>query len=276
MPDQSEVETTLAQSIETALYPNGTAAPSILNRAIRIFRGWPNQSALDADLAAGRLNVSVFPDPLHQQNTTRYPAEYRVAAPVTPTLTVITTPNTATFAGTADPGQLVGLLVDNIAAVHRTQPRDTPELVAAILAADLAPYRFILVSGATVTIPSAHQLIARVVADQPARMEIRRQRQLFRLTAWCPDPATRDACASAIDAALAAITFLNFTDGTYGNLRFHSSTVFDQHQDAALYRRDLVYAVEYATTLAATLPAMLFGDATIAPNQGPTTQSLLG
>lgn len=276
MPDQSEVETTLAQAIETALYPAGPSAPSILNRIIRIFRGWPNQSALDADLAAGRLNVSVFPDPLHQRNTTRYPAEYQIAAPVIPTLTATTTPNTATFAGTADPGQLVGLLVDNIAAVHRTQPRDTPELVAAILAADLAPYRFILVSGATLTIPSAHQLIARIVADQPARMEIRRQRQLFRLTVWCPDPPTRDACASAIDAALAAITFLNFTDGTYGNLRFHSSTVFDQHQDAALYRRDLVYAVEYATTLAATLPAMLFGDATIAPNQGPTAQSLLG
>ena len=276
MPDQSEVETTLAKYIETALYPNGPAAASILGRTIRIFRGWPNQSALDADLAAGRVNVSVFPDPADQRNTTRYPAEYQITAQADPTLTVAATPNTATFGGTADAGQLAGLLVDNIAAVHRTQPRDTPELVAAILAASLAPYRFTLVSGATVTVPGAHQLIARVVCDQPARMEIRRQRQLFRLTAWCPDPATRDACAIAIDAALSAITFLNFADASFGHLRFHASAVFDQHQDAALYRRDLLYAVDYATTLATTLPAMLFGDATLAPNHGLVAQSLLG
>ncbi len=276
MPDQSEVEAVLAARIETALYPNGPAAASILARTIRIFRGWPNQAALDTDLAAGRLNVSVFPDPAHQRNTTRYPAEYQIATPKAPGLAFTIKLTQATLAGTASPGQLVGLLVDNLAVVHRTQPHDTPELVAAILAADLAPYRLALVSGTTVTIPGAHQLIGRVVADQPARMETRRQRQLFRLTAWCPNPATRDACASAIDAALSAITFLNFADGTAGHLRFHSSMVFDQHQDAALYRRDLVYAVEYATTLTATLPAMLFGDATVAPKQGPTAQSLLG
>lgn len=276
MPDQSAVETAFAKQIEAALYPGGTAAPSILNRTIRIFRGWPNQSALDADLAAGRLNVSVFPDPMHQRNTTRYPAEYQITATVLPTLTVSTTATTATFGGSADPGQLVGLLVDNIAAVHRTQSRDTPELVAAILASDLGPYKFAMVAGPTVTLPGAHQLIARVVCDQPACIETRRQRQLFRLSAWCPDPATRDACATAIDAALSDTTFLAFADGTYGNLRFHSSVVFDQHQDAALYRRDLVYAVDYATTLTTSLPAMLFGDATIAPNQGPVAQSLLG
>ena len=276
MPDQSEVESVLATEIAAALYPNGPTAPSILNRTVRIYRGWPNQSALDADLAAGRLHVSVFPEAAHQRNTTRYPAEFQLAGAVTPTLSVTTTPTTATFAGTADAGQLAGLLVDDVAAVHRTQPRDTPELVAAILAADLAPLVFLRVSGATVSAPGAHRLVARVLADQPALIETRRQRQLFRLTSWCPDPATRDACAAAIDAALAAQSFLAFADGSFGRLRFHASTVLDQHQAAALYRRDLVYAVEYATTVTATLPAMLFGDATLAAPGGPIARSLLG
>ena len=276
MPDQSVVEATLARQVETALYPDGPAAPSLLARNIRIYRGWPNAAALDADLAAGTVHVSVFPEPAHQRDTTRYPADYALAAPVAPTLTVTTTPTSATFAGDAQPGQLAGLLIDNTAAVHRTQQADTPELVAAILAAGLAATRFVLIAGATVTVPGARRLTARIVADQPARAELRRQRQLFRLSAWCPDPVTRDACAAAIDIALAARSFLAFPDGTFGHLRFHATAVFDRHQDASLYRRDLVYAVEYATTSDTTLPAMLFGDATLAPNAGPVAQSLLG
>ena len=36
--------------------------------------------------------------------------------------------------------------------------------------------------------------------------------------------------------------------------------VFDQSQDALLYRRDLLYRIEYPTTINELLPSMLFGD----------------
>jgi hypothetical protein len=276
MADQSDVETVLATLIAGVLYPQGPAMPSVLGRVCRVYRGWPNQAALDVDLAAGRVNVTVFPEPGNERNTTRYPAEYQVTTPVVAELSITVAGETATVSGAAAPNQLAGLLADDVPVVYRTVAGDTPSLVAAILAAALRPTRVTILSGATVTVPGVARLIGRVVSDQPARMETRRQQQGFRLSFWCPDHATRDACASVVDAALAAQTFIALPDGTAGRLRFQASTVLDHGQDARLYRRDLVYTVEYATTLATSLPSMLFGDATIAPNGGAIVSDLYG
>ncbi len=73
-----------------------------------------------------------------------------------------------------------------------------------------------------------------------------------------------------------ARNFIDLPDGFAGRLRFVSSAVFDQSEDAALYRRDLIYSVEYATTVAEVLPEMIFGDVTLAPNGGGIVQSRLG
>jgi hypothetical protein len=99
-----------------------------------------------------------------------------------------------------------------------------------------------------------------VVADAPMQQEVRRQEQDFRATCWCPTPASRDSAATAIDQALSSIRFLALPDGTQGRLLYSGTTVFDQSQNASLYRRDLMYSVEYATILSASQPAMLFGN----------------
>jgi hypothetical protein len=263
MADQSDIETTLATLIAAILYPQGTEAPSILGKLCRIYRGWPHSGALDADLAAGLVNITIFPDPRHQPLTTRYPADPQIITPVSPSYTITTTATTATIGGTPGRGQVVGLLVDELAVVHRTAATDRPELVAAILAADISTRRMALVAGATITIPGAARLVGRVVADQTVLSETRRQRQMFRVTLWCPDPATRDAAGSAIDAALSALSFIALPDGTAGRLLFHGSSLLDHAENAALYRRDLHYTVEYATTVATVLPAMIFGDALV-------------
>jgi hypothetical protein len=276
MADQSDVETALVARVAAILYPLGPNAPSTLNRLCRIYRGWPHSASLDADLAEGHVNVTVFPDPRHERVTTRYPAEFQILTRATPTYTVATTQTDATIGGMPGGGQLVGLLVDNIAVVHRTAPSDSPELVAAILAADLATQRVAFAAGPTINLPGAARIIGRVVADQLARSETRRQRQGFRISLWCPDPATRDACASAIDAALSAIDFIDLPDGTAGRLLFHSSTVIDQAESAALFRRDLLYSVDYATTVSATLPALIFGDTDFAADHGPTIHTCIG
>jgi hypothetical protein len=275
MADQSDVETALAQLVAGIFYPQGTTAPSILGRVCRIYRGWPNAAALDADLAAGIVNVTVFPALQRQRNTTRWPDEFLVIARVVPALTVVTAGITATFGGTAGAGQVAGLLVDNFAVVHRTEVGDTPELVAAILATQIRTQRIATLLGAGVTIPGASRVIGRVVADQTVQRTTRRQHQGFRITFWCPDPTSRDLSAGTIDAALSEQNFILLSDGTAGRLRFMSSTVSDQSQDAALYRRDLVYGVDYATTVPATLPSMIFGDTMISPNDSGVMQSLL-
>lgn len=263
MPDQSDAEDALAALAALALYPAGLAEPSVTGVTTRIYRGWPNAAALDADLAAGRVNVTVFPVPGATRNTTRYPPEWH-SHPAPPTLTVANTASTATFAGDAAPGQLAGILVDGHSYVHRTGSGETPAYVAAILATAIATVRPALAAGPTVTIPGAATLVARTAADATSTAETRRQLQSFRITAWCPTPGLRDATVAAIDATFAATPFLSFPlaypgDTASGRLRFVATTTFDQSQDARLYRRDLIYTVEFPTLQSASQSSMLFG-----------------
>jgi hypothetical protein len=130
--------------------------------------------------------------------------------------------------------------------------------VAAILGAAIMADRPAIVVGTSVTTPGAIP-IARTAADATATAEMRRQAQTFRVTAWCPSPSLRDATCAALDPTFAATPFLTLADGSASRLLFISTTTFDQSQDAALYRRDLLYSVEFPTTLAAVQPSMLFG-----------------
>jgi len=275
MADLSDVETTLAALVETLVYPAGTNAPSINDALIRVYRGWPNQSALNADLAAGTINITLFPDARAARISTRYLDPPIALAPVIPTLGVSMSGQTATFTGSAGLGQLAGLLIDNTAFVHRTQSGDTPEAVAAALAAYVRTQRIAQLNGASLTIPGAGSIIGRVVADQQARVETRRQHQTIRLSCWCPTPATRDLIAAAIDQGLSQRLFLTLPDGSSARLREAGTLVFDQSQNANLYRRDLLLDVEYATTITETLPALIFGNSQISPN-GASSTSLLG
>jgi hypothetical protein len=259
MADQSDVESALVTYVSAALYPNGSGAPSVPGPDCRIYRGWPNSAALDADLAAGTVNVTVFPSTGAGRNTTRFQEQW-VGQPAQPVLTAAVNGASVSFSGSASVGQLAGILVDDSSYVYRTQAGDTPALVAANLAALARAKAIVQLSGSTLTIPGVGKLLARVVADAPAHSEIRRQAQTFRVTCWCPTPAIRDATAVAIDLALADRRFLALDDGTQGRLIYVGTTEFDQSQDAKLYRRDLLYSVEYATVLVASQPAMLFGD----------------
>lgn len=258
MADQSDVENALVTLAAAALYPTGPAAPSVPGPDCLIYPGWPNSAALNDDLAAGRVNVTVFPMPEIGKNTTRYRQQW-VGPPTQPTLTTMVTDNEVTIGGTASPGQVVGILVGDTSFAYRVQTGDTPELVAACLAMSLQANWIVNVSGATIGIMGARCIRARVVADVTVMQELRRQEQGFRITCWCPTPITRDAAASAIDVSLAGNSFISLADGSQGRLRYRGSLVFDQSQDALLYRRDIIYDVEYPTIVTDLQPAMLVG-----------------
>jgi hypothetical protein len=259
MADQSDVENALVSLVSSALYPNGTDAASAAGADCRIYRGWPNPAALDRDLAAGKVNVTVFPGNGTGRTTTRY-AEQWAGPPASPSLTVAVAANSVTFGGSGEIGQIAGVLVDGKSYAYRTRIGDTPELVAANLAAMVRDNSIVRLSQRTLTVAGAGSLLGRVVADAPVQQEVRRQEQEFRTTCWCPTPASRDLAATAIDQALSGIRFLALSDGTQGRLIYAGTTVFDQSQNASLYRRDLMYTVEYATILSTSQPAMLFGN----------------
>jgi hypothetical protein len=260
MADQSDVETQLASLVAAALYPQGSDQPSLAGPLCRIYRGWPNAAALDADLAAGWVNVTIFPAGGPLRNTTRYPVAWFTAAQQVPTLEVSVTGLAATFGGSADAGQIAGLIVDGQTFAYATVAGDSPALVAAQLAAQVRLGRIAQLSGTSVSVPGAAQFSARVVAGAEGLSEVRRQVQDFRVTCWCPTPALRDHVASIVDVAMAQIMFMALPDGSQARVRFAGSSVVDRAEDAQLYRRDLTYSVEYATTLTQEQPAMLFGD----------------
>lgn len=263
MADLSDVESALVGAITAIVYPGGASLPSLTGSPVRVYRGWPLSGSLDNDLLAGIVNISVFPIPGGTRNTTRW----RPVADVTPgvaTLTVTTNGASATFGGTGGAGQLAGLLVANQAFVYRGQAGDTPALVAAMLAQSVRASMVCWLSGTTVTVPEATTLVARVAADGTLLTEWARQEQGFRISAWCPSPAVRDSVCTAIGATLSAVAFLTLADGTAGRIRYRSTSSFDDDQDAQVYRRDLIYDVEYGTTIAQAAPSMLFGDLVLA------------
>lgn len=267
MPDQSGVERAFVEAVSAIFYPNGTDEPSAIGPEVRVYRGWPSRAQLDADLAAGRLNVTVQPVSGSARNTTRFSDEWN-ADIVPPTLAAAVAGITATFSGDAAPGQLAGLLVDGMAWIHRTREGDTPGLVAAALAAQIRPVRPAQLTGAAVSFPGAARVVARTVADAPATRELRRQEATFRLTAWCPSPELRDEAAALLDLGLAERRTLD-ADGVPCRLRYAGTASSDDEQAAGLYRRDLLWDIDYPTTAHAQLPTQLFGTAAL--NTIPTT-----
>ncbi len=260
MVDLSDVEDALLRVAAGALYPEGPQAPSVVGRVCRIYRGWPQEASLAADMGAGHVHVTVFPEARGRAVAARLgeACEVLPAAPLG--LSVTVAGRSATVAGEAREGQVAGLLVDGMAVVHRIARGDTPEMVAAVLAAYLRTRFIVTVDGATLTVAGQGPMLGRVVADRTIRRQTRRQRHLFRLTAWCPDPALRDRVAAVLDGVLSGMDFIDLPDGGAGRLLFRGAAVQDQGRRVRLFRRDLLYAVDYATTVAETLPVMIFGD----------------
>lgn len=266
MADQSDVETAIVAIIANALYPNGTAAPSATGGICRVYRGYPNAPSLDADLAAGVSHISVAATGA-LKNVTRYPRIWRAVAPVPATLKLAVDGRSAAFTGTCALGQLAGVAVNGALFPYAVQASDTPATVASNLAALLRAAGFLVdYAGSTITIPGAEMFTARVVNGAGALQEIKRQSQDFKITLWCPDPASRDAAAPVIDDALAALSFIALSDGSTARLVFAGSEIADDAADATLYRRDLRYNAEYPTTLSQMTPAMLFGTGAFSAN----------
>lgn len=272
MADQSDVEEAFVSAVAAALYPGGPRLPSVVGAppaVCRIYRGWPAPAALSSDLVSGIVNVTVFPNG-PPRNTTRYPARWTVTTHNPPSLAAIVRHNIATFTGTPAAGQMVGVAVNGQTFVYVAQAGDTAALIAAALAAQItAAGFFVQYPNAILAVPGAVSFLARVEQEQSAFRETRRQSQTFRITCWCPDPRSRDQTATAIDSALADTTFLTLADGTSARITLEGGSTTDQSENAGLYRRDLLYAADYATIVTADQPAMVFGTGTLSTPAGP-------
>lgn len=257
MPDQSEVEEALAAVVAGALYPFGPGRASAVGNVCRVYRGWPTAAALTADLSVGTVHVAVQPVAGSLRDTTRFPAEWQGAS-LASTLGVTVAGEFVAFAGSAAAGQVAGVLVDGAPHAYRVRAGDTPGVVAAVLAQIVRVVRPAVLQGDGFLLPGGLGIVARVVTDGLGGMELRRQRSGFRVVAWCPDPGARDRVAECVDLALAAVGFLD-VEGWGCWVRALGGSTVDDGSAAGVWRRDLIYGVEYPTVAESALPAMLFG-----------------
>jgi len=101
-----------------------------------------------------------------------------------------------------------------------------------------------------ITLPAGTSVqAARVGTTGTVTTEWERQEELFMVTVWAPDSTTRATIGSAIKTALAPVTFLTMVDGFGARIQYKSSRLSDENQNATIYRRDLNYTIEYATTV---------------------------
>lgn len=286
MSDVSDVLNVLVSLADRVIYPNGSDKPSITGSDIVIYPGWPSSDNLDNDLAVGKTHVSVFPK-TEERNTTRYPEKYRITKAPAPTLTLtIEQPgggrlkledngslltegdglllldgNTlgVVVGGTPSVPQNVMLRVNNKDYVYAVQASDALADIAIALAKLVAvDVVGTAAQGAVISIgPSGRMQAARVGGFGTVAKEIRRQDRVVMITIWAPNPQLRDTISAAIDVDLADRHFLTMPDGYGARLIYKNSLLVDSLQKAVLYRRDVNYSVEFATTKAHQAAAVI-------------------
>lgn len=257
MPDRSDVEQSLAALIASFLYPSGYDSDSVTGDAYRIYRGWPVAGLLESDLAQGVAHVSILPIPGTMRDTTRYPTEWRGQSPPA-TLAGSVAGEVISFSGVGGVGQVAGVRVDGRCYAYRTRAGDTSALVSAALAAQIRLDRPAVATGSDLRLLNAQDPLVRVVVDGQGGRELRRQTGGFRATFWCPSSALRDSVVSLVDAAMADWTFID-VGGWACRTRTSGESSSDDGSPAGIWRRDLLYSIEYPTVTNEILPAMLFG-----------------
>lgn len=265
MADIADVEQAVANAITSILYPAGSSQSSIVGALCRVYRGWPNASTLNTDLSAGAVNVTVVTDNEPGRTTTRYLPEWKAIA-AQPGVIANATATTITISGSPVAGDVVGALIDGVAYAYRVEEGDTPGLIAANLNQSIQIHRISNVHGTVITVAGATTITVRVVCDNPTTFESRRQEKDLRIICWCPTPPVRDTVAGAIDSAIDRMSFLSLADSTTARVIYRNTASYDQAQNALLYRRDLVYLIEYPTVTVVHQPSMLFGASDINGN----------
>jgi len=258
MADISGVEQAVVDAVTSILYPAGTSQPSIVGALCRVYRGWPNSATLNVDLGSGAVNVTVGADNASGRTTTRYLPSWN-NAPTQPGATATTSGHAIAIGGDPVTGDVVGAIIDGTPYAYRIQPGDSADIVASNLEQLIQANRMASVQGANITVPGAASITVRVVCDSTASFESRRQEKDLRIICWCSTPPLRDAVAAAIDTGFDRMDFLLLPDASQARIIYHNTAGYDQSQNALLYRRDLIYAVEYPTITTVQQPSMLFG-----------------
>jgi hypothetical protein len=262
LADLSDVTAYLAQAASGAVYPSGTSQPSVVSMDVRIFEGWPIPEQLDLDIGGKILsgnppepiaraggpccNVSIFPMP----GATATPYQvldntFVLQAPVFG-MSASISGNMVTITGEPNPNEFLTIVADG-KYIYSEPGANTAAILEALATAIAANYPSVSYTATTITVPVVKTLTARIGGVGLLAKVTHRQRQGIMVTAWAPSPSVRSALAAAIDVAVKSQLIAEMPDTTQALVVYSGAQQSDDNQNVAIYRRDLMYQVEYAT-----------------------------
>lgn len=248
MASKLDVETALANLVQTAVYPNGTNNPSIINADIAIRPGYPKPADLDADLAAGKARVSIYQPNGMERNANWFFREWQENQINPATITLAVSGKTITVGGTITTPQTCMIIVNGTGYPYAVQPSDTLATVASGIATLIPGASSV---GTVVTVPSAIKLIGRISTPGTATMSLNRMEMGFTLSVLAPSPVKRDILVNAINVVCLSSLRLTLPD-QIAILDYKKGLDSDMMEKAIIYRCDLFYTVTFETTITQT------------------------
>ncbi|WGS53577.1 hypothetical protein LFL96_21200 [Paraburkholderia sp. D15] len=273
MADLSDVQNTLGALAGAALYPSGPSSPSAVNIGVVIRSGWPVPEQLKAILADGNAMISVYQMSGMGQNTTRFLGDddAQTAVPVAD-LTLGIYGYRVTVGGRINPGEAATLTVNYQPYSYQVAENDTVNTIAAALAA-LIPGAS--ASGYVITINGAFDIKCAVSVPVVTQQEIGRQTQVFMLVIWAPSPAARDAICKTLELAFKLQPRIPMPDNTWARLIYRGTIEQDGNEKQGIYRRNLLYEVEYVLLSPTTSNTVTNFGVTTTPTSGsPRTTNI--
>lgn len=285
MADLSDITEYLAGVAAAAVYPNGTLQPSVAAMDVRIYEGWPQAEKLDRDVkgenddGSARTNgqaahVSVYPMPGTGNAVFQIQDKTYVITPVTLGMAVSVVGNVISVTGQPNAGEFLTLVCDNAVVLSRGGA-STSALLAA-LAADAVAAGYAATSDATsLTVPVVHDLVVRQGGKALMGKVLNRQTQLVMISVWAPNRIARSQLASAIDILVKKSIRITLPDTSQAIVKYNRTNQSDEMQTDVVYRRDLIFDVEYATVETFAAYTVTSVNTTIASLNGPAQATAL-
>jgi len=249
MADLSDVLNTIAQNLVTPIYPNGIDMPSIAGVQVTIGEGWPIRSQLDKDLQAGNAHVSVYPTDF-ERVMTKFQRDYQPNTVTAATLVLTVSGTTSiTITGTVTIPQTVVVVLNNVGYAYVVLSGDTLDTIATNTAALLPSAT---ATGNVITLTNCYRLVARISVPYTASQEIARMDRILMISVWAPNPVIRATLGAAINIYMMENYRVPMVDNFFAQVFYHSDPWTDQLEKSLIYRRDLKYIIQYATTVTNT------------------------
>jgi hypothetical protein len=304
MSDISDVRNTLGALAGAALYPNGTGQSSAVGATVVVRSGWPVPQQLKALVGTGNAMISIYQMPGMGKNTTRFLGDDDAQAIIpAPQLTLSLANNQVTIGGAINPGEAPTLRLNYQPFSYSIQATDTVDTVAAALAALIAAVfpgttssgpvitivggSFVWANGGQVVNSQGQPVFAEtgenglfdaeaaISVPVTVQQEIGRQAQVFMVVVWAPSELLRDAICRTLELSFKQQPRIVMPDNTWARLLYRGVTDFDVSERSQIYRRNLLYEVEYALMAPVTENTVTnFGVTTTPTNGSPNTTNI--